>query len=304
MSTNVVTGCSPRDVAGARTLLFVPGDRPERFEKAAAAGAGGIILDLEDAVGADRKPAARQAIADWLPRRPCGARVGVRINGIDTLAGLDDLRAFADTAVAPDFYVLPKLESAAQVRLYATHLCRGERPPRLVCAVETAQGLDAAPEIAAASPLLAMLGFGGGDLARDLGNDGSWDAMLYARSRVVQAAAAARVLALDMPWIHLRDEAGLIDATRRARALGYRAKLAIHPSQVAALERELGPTSDELAAARRIVQAYQSANGSACVVDGHLVDAANHASAQRLLVSAGEAAPPPPALLQPDSPRT
>lgn len=287
MDGHSVTPFESRDVARARTLLFVPGDRPDRFDKAATAGAGGIILDLEDAVGADSKPIARQAISEWLPRRPAGVRVGVRINGIETLAGLDDLRAFADAAIVPDFYVLPKLESAAQVRLYATHLCNASPTTRLVCAIETAQGLDAALAIAAASPALAMIGFGGGDLARDLGNDGSWDAMLYARSRVAQAAAAARVVALDMPWIHLQDEAGLVEETRRARSLGYRAKLAIHPSQVSALERELGPSSHELAAARRIVQAYRAANGSACVVDGHLVDAANYSSALRLL---GEAA--------------
>lgn len=287
MDTRTVTPFGSQDVARARTLLFVPGDRPDRFDKAAAAGADGIILDLEDAVGADRKPLARQAITEWLPLRPTGVRVGVRINGIETLAGLDDLRAFADAAVVPDFYVLPKLESAAQVRLYATHLCSAGRTTRLVCAIETARGLDAASKIAAASPALAMIGFGGGDLAREMGNDGSWDAMLHARSRVVQAAAAARVIALDMPWIHLHDEAGLVEETRRARALGYRAKLAIHPSQVSPLERELGPSGDELAAARRIVQAYRAANGSACAVDGHLVDAANYGAALRLL---GEAA--------------
>lgn len=274
--------CS-KDVGRARTLLFVPGDRPERFEKAAAAGSGGIILDLEDAVGPEKKPVARQAVADWLAQRSTGGRVGVRINGIDTVAGLDDLRFFAEAQATPDFYVLSKLESAAQVRLYEAHLSRSLRPARFICGIETSRGLEAAVEVAAASPSVAMLGFGGGDLARDLGNDGSWDAMLHARSRIVQAAAAARVIALDMPWIHLQDEAGLIEQTRRVRALGFRAKLAIHPSQIGLLERELAPSPSELEAARRIVSAYQTANGSACVVDGHLVDAANYASAARLL---------------------
>ncbi len=273
-----------------RTLLFVPGDRPDRFARSLAAGAGGVILDLEDAVGPSRKDGARQTVLAWLAQRDAGTCVGVRLNAIDTLAGLDDLAAFArtrETPQAPDFYVLSKLEAPATVQLYASHLSPAGTP-QFVCGIETALGLEAAAAIAAASPAVAMLGFGGGDLARDLGADGQWEPLLHARSRIVQAAASARVGALDMPWIQLDDEAGLVEQTRRVRALGFRSKIAIHPRQVPFLERELAPTAEALAAARLVVQAYRSAQGAACTVNGHLVDAANYGAALRLL---GQAAP-------------
>ena len=277
----------PSSVAAARTLLFVPGDRPDRFAKAQAAGAGAIILDLEDAVGAASKNDARANVLQWLQQREGRGSVGVRLNAIDTLFGLDDLAAFARAARGPDFYVLSKIESAAAVRLYADHLCATDGGVQLVCAIETAKGLDAASRIASASPSVVMLGFGGGDLAGHLGTDGSDEAMLFARSRVVQAAAAAGRVALDMPWIHLDDLQGLVGDARRSRALGFRAKLAIHPRQVPLLEQALGPAPEEMAKARRIVDAYRSAQGGACTVDGQLVDAANYGAALRLLGEAG-----------------
>lgn len=285
---------TPHPLAAARTLLFVPGDRPDRFAKAQAAGAGAIILDLEDAVGAARKAEARAAVLQWLQQRSGPGRVGVRLNAVDTAAGLDDLAAFTRAGRPPGFYVLSKVESAAVVRLYAGHLCAPGTGVELVCGIETAKGLDAARRIASASPAVAMIGFGGGDLARDLGTDGSDTAMLFARSRVVQAAAAAGRTALDMPWIHLDDAQGLVADARRSRALGFRAKLAIHPRQVPLLEQALAPSAEAMAAARRTVDAYRAANGGACTVDGHLVDAANYGAALRLLGEAASPDAPPP----------
>jgi (S)-citramalyl-CoA lyase len=291
----VIPGAIPAAISGqptrkrlgpGSTLLFVPGNRSDRFTKALAATPHGVILDLEDAVAPDAKEQARQSVLGWLASdEAASSRLlkGIRVNSIMTKDGVADLQALTVSAVAPDFVVLPKVESAFEVQLFAHHFASRSTNVELVCSIESAAGLEAAVSIAGAAAAVSMLAFGGGDLSRDLQCDMDWEPMLYARSRVVQAAAAARVVAADVPWIDLQDEAGLMREAERAYGLGFRAKLAIHPAQVPLLKRAMAPRESEIAWARKAVDAYERDSTGACVVDGKLVDYALYLPAKRLL---------------------
>jgi citrate lyase beta subunit len=278
---------TPPDVALCRVLLFTPGSRPDRFAKAAATGADGLILDLEDAVALAGKDAARATLVEHFR---AGHRSGLapaqlgglRVNNIHTGAGVRDLDALATAGVRPDFVVLPKVESAFEVRLYARHL----PGIALVCTIESGRGLEAASEIAHADPQVRALAFGGVDLAADLRAELAWEPLLYGRSRLVQAAAAAGVGLLDVPHLALDDAAALAAECERVKALGFTGKLAIHPRQVAPIVAAFTPTAAEVERARRMIAALEQAGGNAVEFEGKMLEGPVVRSARRTLALA------------------
>jgi citrate lyase beta subunit len=272
------------DIALARSILFVPGHRPDRFAKALATGADAVVIDLEDAVPPGEKAAARQAVLAR-PAAPAGVALGVRMNPLPTPEGIADLAALLECAAPPDFLMLPKAEAAAEVSIVARAFVRHTRPPQLVALIESAEGLAHAAAIAAV-PGCAALGFGGVDLSADLGCAVAWEPLLPHRAALVVAAARAGRALLDVPFLALDDEAGLAEETRRVQALGFTAKLAIHPRQVAVIQGVLTPTAEEVARARRIVAAMEQAEGGVCVVDGKMVDMPVLRAANRVLARA------------------
>jgi citrate lyase subunit beta/citryl-CoA lyase len=258
-----------------RSYLFVPGDRPERYAKALASGADAVIVDLEDAVAAGAKDGARAALAAWLDGG--GSGIAVRINDAASAAFDDDLRLVARAGVAA--VVVPKAERAedlARVRAAAPSVA-------LLPLIETAAGIARAREIARA-PGVQRLAFGSIDLQLDLGIEGDGDELLAFRSELV---LASRLAALDAPVDGVStaiDDAAALDAdTRRARRLGFGAKLCIHPRQIAAVHAAFAPSADELAWAERVVAATQRAGGGAVAVDGRMVDRPVLLRAQALL---------------------
>ncbi len=276
------------DVALCRVLLFTPGNRPDRFAKAAATGADGLILDLEDAVSLAGKDEARTILVEHFRaghRRglAAGQVCGLRVNNIHTAAGVRDLDALVTAGVAPDFILLPKVESAVEVRLYARHL----PAIPLVCTIESARGLEAATEIANADPRVRALAFGGVDLAADLRAELAWEPLLWGRGRLVQAAATAGIAAIDVPHVVIDDEAGLRNDAARAKAMGYTAKLAIHPKQVPPILEVFTPTPAELERARGIVAACEAAGGNVVEYQGKMIDEPVVKAAQRILARAG-----------------
>jgi citrate lyase beta subunit len=275
---------APPDVGHCRVFLFTPGNRPDRFAKAASTGADALILDLEDAVAAAGKDEARRILVEHFraghrdglgPRQLCG----LRVNNIHTPAGVRDLDALASSGAAPDFVVVPKVESAFEARLYARHLAATP----LVCTIESARGLEAAVEIAAADACVRALAFGGADLAVDLRAELAWEPLYWGRARIVQAAATAGIGAIDVPHVVLDDEAGLRADAVRVKAMGYGGKLAIHPKQVPPIVEVFTPTPAEVERARAIVAAFEAAGGDVVEYQGRMVEGPIVKAAQRIL---------------------
>ncbi|HYD69817.1 itaconate degradation C-C-lyase RipC [Azospirillum sp.] len=270
-----------------RSWLFTPATKADRFDRAAEAGADVLIIDLEDAVAPADKAGARTAALDWLAK-PADGRIGraLRVNAPTTAFGLEDLLALARSDARPDVVVIPKTESPDVLRLVDGLLADAGKPTRLVALVESARGIANADAIAQATPRLEALFFGAADLAADLGAEVAWEPLLGARSRVVVAAAQAGIAVIDSPFFSITDEDGLAVEVRAAVRMGFTAKAAIHPKQVAAINAALTPTPDQVAQARRIL--VENAKGVG-IVDGRMIDEAVARKARRVLAAAGEA---------------
>jgi len=268
-----------------RSLLFVPGNRADRFDKALAAGADLICIDLEDAVAAEEKYAARQQVLSYLASLAPAerSRVAVRINPLSTSLGEAELNAFS--GCAPGLLMLAKCQSAEEVSRAAAALPAG---CGLIALIESISGLQQATDIARASKTLQALMFGGADLAAELGCEFSYQPLLLARSQLVLAAAAASVQLIDVPFIDIHDEAALIAETKNIRALGFTGKAAIHPKQLAAIHQALMPTAAQLDYAKAVLSAAQVQQGGVLVVAGRMVDRPVILSCQRILAYAGQ----------------
>ena len=247
-----------------RSYLFVPGDRPERFDKAVAAGADLVILDLEDAVLPDDKEGAREKIGTWLA---AGNRAALRLNGSRTIWYDRDLELLRHPSVRA--VLLPKAEEASDLEALASAAPAGLP---IVPVVESALGIWNARELACV-PGVAQLAFGSVDFQLDAGVEGEGQALLYARSRLVLASAIARIAPpIDGVTIAISDDDQLRLDIATARQLGFGGKLCIHPRQVQIVNAGFRPTPDEIARARRIVEAAQAAGNGAIQVDGKLID--------------------------------
>jgi citrate lyase subunit beta/citryl-CoA lyase len=265
-------------------LLYVPADRPGRIGKAFASSADVVILDLEDAVAAEHKEAARGTVVRLLadPPRP----LQVRVNDLRTPYGRADLAALAPLLPATEGVRLPKVESADRIR-EAAALAPGVALHPLL---ESALGVERAYEIAGAHPAVASVGLGEADLRADLGV--SDDAGLaWARSRVVVAARAAGLQApVQSVYPDIGDLAGLAASCRLGRSLGFRGRAAIHPAQLPVIAEAYRPGATEIAAARRVLAAFQSATaegrGAVALAGGGFVDVAVARQAERLLAEA------------------
>ncbi|MCD0451545.1 CoA ester lyase [Actinocorallia sp. API 0066] len=262
-----------RRARDAATLLFVPGDRPERFAKAAAAGADLVIIDLEDAVPPGRKDEARAHAAEWIA---AGHTCAVRVNAHGTRWHDADTAALAGHRCA---VMLPKAEDPAVVRRLVAHL--GAATP-LIALIETARGVLAARDIAAV-PGVRRLAFGGFDLAAELGVDpADRDALYAARSALVLASASAGLTGpVDGVTGNLSDDGLLTDDVRYARRLGCTGKLCVHPRQVPVAAAALRPTADEVRWAEAVVAA--AAGAGAIALDGQMIDKPVLDRARRLL---------------------
>ncbi|MFI6504471.1 HpcH/HpaI aldolase/citrate lyase family protein [Nonomuraea typhae] len=272
-------------VETARVILFVPGDRPDRIGRALAAGADAVVIDLEDSVAPANKLAAREAAVRALDAARA-LPVGVRVNALNTPGGIRDLAALLDSSAAlPDFVVLPKVESAAEARLCAQALGGRDWRGELVCSIESGAGLEHAAEIAAADSHVVALGFGGADLAAALGAEPAWEPMLPARARLVWAAAAAGIRALDMPCLDLDSATVLAEECRRARTMGFTGKFAIHPKQVEGVRQAFTPTARQVADAHAVLRAAE--DGGAVRFRGSMIDAAVVHRARLVIERAG-----------------
>jgi (S)-citramalyl-CoA lyase len=250
-----------------QSMLFVPGNRPERFAKALASGADLVCIDLEDAVPAAEKASARDAA---MAAAGDDARLAIRVNAVSTRAGLADLLALAESDRRPNLLFVPMVEAAAEIAIARSVLA--DPAVEFVPLIETVAGLNNADAIAA-EPDVAALMLGGADFSAQLGVTLSWEPLLVARSQLVMAAAGAGKRAIDVPFIHLDDVAGLAQECARAKALGFSAKAAIHPAQIDPIHSVFRPTADEIAEAEEAEAAFAAAGGAAVRFNGKMLEA-------------------------------
>ena len=258
-----------------RSLLFIPANRPDRFDKALNSGADMVCLELEDGVAFAQKDMARSNMVDFFTKRPglpAYPEILVRINGLEEVEGVADLEAILALPQKPAALMIPKIRTPEQISVLDKKLAAHAPDMAVHLLIETAEALEYASAIATASPRIEMLLFGGVDLATELRASTGWDAMLYARGRVVHAAALAGLDVMDMPYLAVDDPDGLAGEATRARDMGYGGKAAIHPVQVSGINAVFTPAPEEVEIARRILAAYRDAPTGVVVVDGRLVE--------------------------------
>lgn len=265
---------SERNARPRRTFIFTPGLRPEMYPKALATGADIVCVELEDGIAPKDKAAAR-ANAMKLFERPQaddGVERVVRINSLREGFGMADVQAVLAADTPPPALMLPKVRTPDEVVLLDDLLSERGHETRLHVIIETNAGLEAAYDIAHCSPRIDALFFGGVDMAAELRCENAWEPLLYARSRVVHAAAGAGLDAIDVPWLDLEDPDGMERAAIQARDLGFSGKGAVHPRQIAALNAVFTPSAERIARARRIIAGFEAADTGLVVIDGKLIE--------------------------------
>ena len=259
------------------------------FPKALAAKPDIICVDLEDAIAPPDKAQARmntmRLFAD-LPRGDSDSELLVRINALNTRDGLADVLAILEAKTPPPGLMLPKIKAPDEVRLLEELLESAGHDLRLQLIIETNAGLESCREIALASKRVDALLFGGSDMAAELRVEPSWSALLYARSRLVHAAASAEIDLIDVPFLDLEDMAGLDREAALCAELGMTGKGAIHPKQLPIIERHFSPTAEQIAYARRITAAFEKSEKGLLVVDGKLIEKPVLRSQYRILAIA------------------
>ncbi|HLB23338.1 MAG TPA: CoA ester lyase [Dehalococcoidia bacterium] len=278
-----------------RTLLFVPGNRQRMLDRAPRSGADIIVADLEDAVPAGEKREARRMVRALVAGAgESGARVFVRVNNVHTGLARGDLMEVVRAGLAG--VVHPKTDHAQDLRdldvlLREAELRNKVRPGdvAVVPLIETPRAILRCEEIARATDRVAALSLGGEDYTAELGVARSDEALAYARGVIVTVAAATGVPAIDTPYPAIDDERGLLRETRLASAMGFRGKYVIHPGQVGSVNAVFSPTVEDVAAARRIVEAARRAEKQrkgSVALDGRMIDAPIVERARRLLETA------------------
>ncbi|MCU1517533.1 MAG: CoA ester lyase [Pseudarthrobacter sp.] len=274
-------------VAAAVTALFVPGDRPERFAKAAAAGAGVVIIDLEDAVAPAAKSAALTAAVEAVAPSDGGPAVLalVRVNPLGSRQHDADITLLLSTARAAGSGLLgimvPKAEDAGALRQL-----RSDMPKHLalVPLIESALGVVNAVELARV-PGVTRLAFGAIDFALDIDAEGGDRFLDHARSQLVLASRAAGIAApLDSPSTDIKNTARVAESARLARNFGFGGKLCIHPAQLDTVHRAFAPTAADVEWAMSVI----GAEGGAAQVDGQMIDRPVTERAKRILQRAGK----------------
>ena len=279
---------SERQERARRSFIFAPGLRPDMFPKALKSGADMVCVDLEDAIAPGDKESARERTMALFaePQADDGVERLVRINCPRTRDGLGDLEAILGAARPPPALMLPKIKSPDEVRALDDMLSEHALELRLHVIIETNEALEAAFEIARSSPRIDSLLFGGVDMAADLRCASAWEPLLYARSRVVHAAAGARIDAIDVPYLDLEDLDGMRREAAAARALGFSGKGSIHPKQIAVLNEVFSPSAEEITYARKVVAAFAEAETGLVVVDGKLIEKPVLRTVRRILAAA------------------
>jgi (S)-citramalyl-CoA lyase len=263
-----------RAIRPRRSFIFSPGLKPEMFPKALASGADIVCVELEDGIAPkDKDEARKHGLALFeKPQADDGVERIVRINCLRDTFGLADVQAILATDAPPPALMLPKVRTPDEIVWLDDLLTERGHDTRLHIIIETNAGLEAVHEIARASDRIDALFFGGVDMAAELRCKNEWDSLLYARSRIVHAAAGAGLDVIDVPFLDLEDPDGMEREAILARDLGFSGKGSIHPKQIAELNRVFTPDEAAIERARRIITIFAEADTGLVVIDGKLIE--------------------------------
>ena len=262
-----------------RSLLFVPGNRPDRFEKACASAADLVCIDLEDAVAPQDKSEARDTVINYLSGTSHD-HVSLRINASDSEYYKDDVKALAKAAPKLPFVMVPKVGSREDIQYLDEALPDSCGP--IMALIESAKGLVHCEGILSHDRVTYAM-YGAIDYAGDVGCGSTWESHVYARSRLVAASAAFDVTLFDTPYVDVKDSSGLEVATKKARELGIFARAAIHPVQIETIHTALNPSEEEIEHAQRVVAAYEVSDGNVALFEGKMIEAPIIKAAMRVL---------------------
>ncbi len=244
------------------------------YPKALASGADIVCVELEDGVAPKDKDEARRSALKLFeaPQADDGVERIIRINCLRDAFGLSDVQAVLATDTPPPALMLPKVKTPDEVVWLDDLLSERGHPTRLHIIIETNAGLEAVHEIARSSSRIDALFFGGVDMAAELRCQNAWEPLLYARSRVVHAAAGAGLDVIDVPFLDLEDPGGMEQEAIKARDLGFSGKGSIHPKQIAALNTVFTPDDAMIERAKRIIRTFEEADTGLVVIDGKLIE--------------------------------
>ena len=275
----------PETIRPRRSFIFTPGLKPEMFPKALASGADMVCIELEDGVAPKDKDEARRKGLSLFekPLKADGVECVVRINCIRSAFGISDVQAILKSSTPPPGLMLPKVNSVEEIRWIEELLDEAEHECRLHVIIETNAGLESAFEIAQSSSRIEALYFGGVDMSAELRCKNSWETLIYARSKLVHAAANAGIDAIDVPYLDLEDPEGMKQEAILARDLGFSGKGSIHPKQIPILNEVFTPEPARVEHAQKILKAFEDADTGLVVVDGKLIEKPVLREMQRIL---------------------
>lgn len=257
-----------------RSFIFCPGNKPDMIPKALSSGADMVCIDLEDAIIPEHKEISRAATVNAFEdiSVPVGVETLIRINDVNSLDGKEDIISILNASNTASGLMLPKIQTVNEIIDLENKIKLANKDLNLHIIIETNKGLENAWDIAQSSSLIKSLLFGGVDMSADLGCNGDWMSLLYARSRVVHAAAGAGIDSIDVPFLDLEDMEGMKKEAKKSKNLGFSGKGSIHPKQISSLNQVFTPSEEEIKYASKVIKAFNEASDGLVVVDGKLIE--------------------------------
>ena len=257
-----------------RSFIFTPGLKPEMYPKALKSGTDMVCIELEDGIAPQDKEIARNLALKLFQEKQenDGVERILRINCLREKFGIDDVQAILSTQNHPPVLMIPKVKKPDEIVLLDNLLSEKGHHCRIHVIIETNEGLENAYQIANCSNRIDALFFGGVDMSAELRCENKWEPLLYARSRIVHAAASAGIDAIDVPYLDLEDLEGMRKEAILAKELGFSGKGSIHPKQIPILNDVFTPSELSIKKAQKIVSVFEKANTGLVVIDGKLIE--------------------------------
>ena len=263
-----------QNIQSRRSFIFTPGLKPEMFPKALNSGADMVCVELEDGIAPKDKEITRKLAIKIFKEKKIEDSVEriLRINCLREKFGIDDVKSILETDSPPPALMIPKVKTSDEIILLDNLLSEKGHDCRIHVIIETNEGLENVYKIANCSNRIDALFFGGVDMSAELRCENKWEPLLYARSRIVHAAASAGIDAIDVPYLDLEDLEGMRKEAILAKELGFSGKGSIHPKQIPILNEVFTPSKSEIKKAQKIVSVFEKANTGLVVIDGKLIE--------------------------------